>query len=92
MLSNDLNYLNLTYTVEIHPTWEFKSCNFQNIFLNWIISDIYEAKITKCCTCVVDGHSEGTVSQIFDLGPSFYFMKSRKLSCRKYKKVSRFLT
>ena len=34
--------------------------------------------------CVVEDHSEGTVSQIFDLGPSFYFMKSRKLSCKKW--------
>ena len=92
MLSNDVNYFNLTYTVEIHPTLEFKSCNFQYFFLNWIISDIYEAKITKFGTCVVDDHSEGTVSQIFELGPSFNFMKSRKLSCRKYQKVSRFLT
>ena len=29
---------------------------------------------------VVKVHLEGTVSQIFYLGPSFYFMKSRKLS------------
>ena len=92
MLSNDLNYLNVTYIVEIHPTWEFKSCNFQNIFLNWIFSVIYESNITKFGTCVVDDHSEGTVSQIFYLGPSFCFMKSRKLSCKKYQKVSRFLT
>ena len=92
MLFNDLSYLNVTRTVEIHPTWEFKSCNFQYIFLNWIFSVIYDTKITKFGTCVVDDHSEGTVSQIFDLGPSFYSMKSRKLSCKKYQKVSRFLT
>ena len=29
---------------------------------------------------VVHIHLEGTVSQIFDLGHSFYFMKSRKSS------------
>ena len=33
---------------------------------------------------VVESHSEGTVSQIFYLGPSFYFMKSRKLSSKKW--------
>ena len=33
---------------------------------------------------VVDSHSEGTVSQFFYLGPSFYFMKSGKLSCKKW--------
>ena len=74
MLSNDLNYLNVTYTVEIHPTWEFKSCNFQYIFLNWIFSVNYEAKITKFGICIVEGHSEGTMSQIFFLCLSFYFM------------------
>ena len=64
MLSNDLNYLNVTYAVEIHPTLKFKSCNFQYIFFNWIISVIYEAKITKIGTCIVEGHSERTMSQI----------------------------
>ena len=32
---------------------------------------------------IVESHSEGTASQIFYLGPSFYFMKSRKLRCKK---------
>ena len=35
---------------------------------------------------------EGTVSQIFDIRFSFYFMKSRKLSFKKIQKVTRFLT
>ena len=34
---------------------------------------------------------EGTVSQIFDLGPSFYFMQCRKLDMKKWQKVTRFL-
>ena len=38
----------------------------------------------KIGMCVVDTHSEGTVSQNFYLGPSFYFMKCRKLSCKKW--------
>ena len=63
---------------------EFKNSNFHNIFFNWIISVIYEAKFTKFWTCIVEGHSEGTVSQIVYLGPSFYFMKSRKLGCKKW--------
>ena len=41
---------------------------------------------------VVESYSEGTVSQILYLGPSFYFMKCRKLGNKKYQKVSRFLT
>ena len=40
----------------------------------------------------VGGHLEGTVSQIFYLGLSLYFMDSRKLRCKKWQKVSRFLT
>ena len=37
-------------------------------------------------------HMEGTLSQIFYLGPSFHFMKSRKKSFKKCQKVTRFLT
>ena len=74
MFSNDLNYLNVTYTVQIHLTWEFKSCNFPYILLNWLISVNYEANITKFGTCIVEGHSEGTVSQMVYLVLSFYFM------------------
>ena len=48
--------------------------NFSIFFLNWIISVIDGAKITKFGTPLVEGHSEGTVSQIFNLGPSFYFI------------------
>ena len=33
---------------------------------------------------VVHSHSEGTASQNLYLGPSFYFMKSRKLSRQKW--------
>ena len=32
---------------------------------------------------VVEDHLEGTVSHILYLGPSFYFMKSRKVRCKK---------
>ena len=37
----------------------------------------------KFGTCIVKAHSEGTVSQIFYLGPSFYLMISRKLCLKK---------
>ena len=37
-----------------------------------------QAKFTKFGIPVVQGNLEGTVSQILYLGPSFYFMKSRK--------------
>ena len=39
---------------------------------------------------ILDVYMEGTVSQIFDIGSSSYFIKCRKLVFKKYKKVSRF--
>ena len=83
MLYNDVKYLNVANEIEVVKTLEFKNCNFQYILLNWIISVIHGAKITKWGTYVAEHHSEGTVSQIFNLGPSFFFVKSRKLSLKK---------
>ena len=83
MLYNDLKYLNVANLTEVLTTLEFKNCNFQYIFLNWIISVIHGAKIIKLSIHLAEHHSEGTMSQIFDLGPSFYFMESRKLSLKK---------
>ena len=82
-LYNDLRYANVGNKIEFYSTWEFGNFNFQYLFLNWIISVIDRAKVTKFGTPLAEGHS-GTVSQIFNLGPSFYFMKSRKLSCKKW--------
>ena len=76
---------------EVHTTLEFKNRDIQYTFLKWIISVIYGATITKFGIHVVGDHSEGTTSQIY-LGPSFYFMKSRKLVCKNWYKVPRFLT
>ena len=50
---DDLKYVNVTNIIKVH-TLEFKNCNFQYIFLNWIISVIHRAKITKFGTHVVD--------------------------------------
>ena len=92
MLHNDLKYVNVANKIEVHTTLEFKNCNFQYILLNLIISIIHGVKITEFGTHVVEDHSEGTVSQIFDLGLSFHFMQSRKLGCKKRQKNSHFLT
>ena len=40
----------------------------------------------KIVMLVVESHSEGCVSQILYVGPSFCFMKSRKLSSKKWYK------
>ena len=73
MLSNNLKHVNVTNKKEAHTAWEFENCNVKNIFLNWIISVMERAKSTKFNTHVNKGHSEGTMSQISNLGPSFYF-------------------
>ena len=83
MLYSDLKHVNVGNKIEVYSTWEFENCNFQYFFLNLIISVINGAKFTKFETPLVEGHSEGTMSQIFDIGPIFSFMKSRKLSCKK---------
>ena len=76
--------MNVAKILEVKIIWEFKNCNFLYIFLNWIISVIYGANFIKFGTLIVEDYSEGTVSQIFYLGSSFHFMKSRKFSCKKW--------
>ena len=84
MQYNDLKYVNVGNKVELLTTWKLKKCNFQSISFKWIISVIYVGKFTKFGTHLVEGHLEGTMSQIFYLGLGFYFMMSRKLSCIKW--------
>ena len=40
--------------------------------------------------CIDHIYTQGSLSQNFYLGPSFYFIESRKLSLKKRPKVSRF--
>ena len=68
------------------PTWsisKFENSLFFLYFLNIDISFNIPSKLMKFEIHVLEGHSEGTVSQIFDLGLSFYFMQSRKKSFKK---------
>ena len=67
MLYNDINYVNVANKIKEHTTLEFKNCHFQYI---WIISLIHEANVTQFGRHVFN--SEGSVSQIFYLGLSFY--------------------
>ena len=69
MLYNDLKHANVGDKIEVYSTWEFENFNFQYFFFNWIVSVIDGGKVTKFGTPLVEGHSEGTVSQIFNLGP-----------------------
>ena len=84
MLYNEMNYVKVCTERDVCTAQEFKNCNFQYIFLNWIISVIHGAKFIQFGTLVVKGYLEGTLSQNIYLGPSFYSMKSRKLGCKKW--------
>ena len=83
MLNHDIDVVNMSNEIKSQIKREFRNCNFSYIFLNWNISVIIGAKLIKLCTLVVNAHWEGTVSQIFYLGLSLYFMKSGKFSCKK---------
>ena len=86
MLYNDLKYLNVANEIEVLTTSELKNCYFQYTFLNWIISVIHGAELTKVGTHVAEYHSEGTMSQIFLLGPSFlvFDIKSKEGPLSKF--------
>ena len=75
MLYYDINDVNVEHKVEVCTKRECTNCNFLNILLNRNISVINGAKLIKFGIVVVGVHLDGTVSQIFHLWPSFYFMK-----------------
>ena len=79
MLSNDLKYVNVAIKIEVYTTWEFKTFNFLLFFFNFINFTYLWGKLHKIGRHVAKDHSKGSVSQIFDLGPSSYFMKSKKI-------------
>ena len=91
MLHDDISYGNMTNEIKVYTRREFRNCDFSYIFLNWNISVTIGANLIKFGTHVVKAYSEGTVSQIFFLDPSFYFMNSRKLCWKKKKKLPDFL-
>ena len=62
---------------------ELKNLIFDQHFLNMDISLNNQHKLLKFCLCALHYRIEGTVSQIFDLGPTFHFMKFRKSNFRR---------
>ena len=72
--------MNVIYNIKVYTTWEIENCNYHSTFLNWVVLVIFGANRSTFGTHVVEVHLEETLSQIFNLGPSFYFMKARKLS------------
>ena len=70
---------------------ETKNLFFYVISLNTDISITTQDIATKICMTILHINCEENVSQSFNLGPSFYFILSRKLSFENIQKVNRFL-
>ena len=64
---------------------------FYEQFLNKDISVVISNSPLKFSTCIHEIEMEGIMSQNFDLGPSFNFIKCRKLHLKKIQKVTQFL-
>ena len=69
--------------IRLMPIWSISKLEnslFLKYFFNKDISFNIPWELMKFKINILEGHSEGTVSQIFDLVLSFYFMQSRKKS------------
>ena len=69
---------------------KYKNLFIHIIFLNMDISITILDTAMKSCMTLLHIHSEGSVSQIFYLGLSFYFMLFRKKCFENIQKVTRF--
>ena len=69
---------------------DIKILIFTLIFLNADISVNIQSNVFIFSLVVLNSIMEGTVSQIFYLGPRSNFMESRKLNFQKIQRVSRF--
>ena len=68
---------------------ESKNLIFYVIFFNTDISITTQDIATKMT--ILHVNCEGSLCKIFNVGPSFYFMLSRKLCFENIQKVTRFL-
>ena len=82
----------ITWSETERPHSECENLIFFIYFVNKDISLNISLICLKFSIHVDEKQLEGSVSQIFHLGPSFYFIKSRKLSLKKWQKVFRFLS
>ena len=71
---------------------EIEKCLFSLYVLNMDISVTIAPTYFKFRYIALDICMEGTVSQIFDIVYSFYFIKCRNVLFKKYQTVSLFLS
>ena len=67
-----------------YQKYNSKNLFFDQIFLNFHYSVTFAYIDLKFCLLSLHIHSEGTVSQIFDLGLSFHFMSKNGKHFLKY--------
>ena len=70
----DVKYVKIIWIDTIRGCSEFENLKFFIHFFNKEISFNIPLICLKFSTHADEGHLEGSVSQIFYLGPSFYFM------------------
>ena len=91
-LSIDIKHVKITRTKTKLTKNECENLKFFIYFLNKDISLNISSICLKFAMHVDGGHLEGSVSQNFHLGPSFYFMHSRKNVLKNYQKLPVFFT
>ena len=69
---------------------EFKNCSFQYFFLIEIFRLIVEGNSSNFVGLLLKAIKRKLCLRFYYLGPSFYFMKCRKLSFKKMTKSSPF--
>ena len=78
-LSVDIINMQMSFSVAEIGCSKTKNLILYVIFLNMDISITTQDVDTKICMTFLHINCEESMSQIFNLGPSFYFMLSRKL-------------
>ena len=67
-------HMQISFSVAKIGVSKCKNLIFYGGFFNTNISVTTQDIAMKCCMTILHIHIEGSVSQIFYLGPSFYFM------------------
>ena len=78
-LSDDINNIKMHWGFAEIKVRKNENVFFHKHLLNMDISLNNLYKALKCSACIHEIWKQGSMSQDFDLGPRFYFMKCRNL-------------
>ena len=82
-LSGHINHIKMHYEITEIMVRKNENVIFHQHFFNIDISLPISCRPFKFSTCIHETLLQGHVSQNFDLGPSFDFMKCRNLNIKK---------